>query len=216
MKKKLFIFVLCVFLQGCVTSSTTLKLNPQILTGQKEVSLGGLKTVVSEKKVRVAVSPLKDTYSNEECPTFVVSVYTTGEPFDFSPKDIQVLVDGIPDKILTYDELVSNIKEQKRALIRKARMEKELKNQNAADNQTQARAVREMTAKIDAVEKYTDESLRYLNSHNLGEIKVAPNKQYSGNITIGKISDPSKAKEIKVIVTAAGEKHEFLINLAMI
>lgn len=215
--KKLFIFVLCVFLQGCVTSSTTLlKLNPQVLTGQKEVSQGGLKTIVSEKKVRVSVSPLKDTYSPDDFPTFVVSVYTTGEPFEFSSKNIQVLVDGKPYKILTYDEAVSNIKEQKNAVIRKARMTKDIKYENAADNVMQGRAITEMNATIAAAENNTNELLRDLYSNYLREIKVMPDKQYRGDITIEKISDPSTAKEIKIIVTAAGEKHEFLINLAMI
>jgi len=74
MKKILFTFVLCVLIQGCVTSST-LRLDPQALTGQKEVSQEGVDTVVSEKKVRVTVRSSTDTYSSEDRPTIVVSVY---------------------------------------------------------------------------------------------------------------------------------------------
>lgn len=212
MKKKLFIFVLCVLIQGCATSST-LRLDPQALTGQKEVSQEGVDAVVSEKKVRVTVRPSTDTYSSEDRPTLVVSVYCTEEPFNFSTKNIQVFVDGNPHRVFTYDELVADIKEQEEKSIKRAKAMKEEQYRTPGGGAMAiSSANKQMQARIQAIENKTKQTLEDLDSTCLKNIRVLPNKECGGHVTIEKIPNPSQSHEIKVIVTVPDEKHEFLLN----
>jgi hypothetical protein len=73
-------------------------------------------------------------------------------------------------------------------------------------------ANKQMQARIRAIEKNTKKSLEDLDATILKNTRVLPNTQYSGHVIIEKIPNPSQSHEIKVIVTVAGEKHEFLLN----
>ncbi len=212
MKKILFAFVLCVLIPGCVTSSS-LRLNPQALTGQKAVSQEGIDAVVSEKKIRVTVRPSTDTYSSEDRPTLVVSVYSTEEPFDFSTKNIQAFVDGNPHRIFTYNELVADIKEKEEKSIKRAKaMQEEQYRSPGGGAMATNSANKQMQARIQTIEKNTKKSLEDLDATCLKNTRVLPNKECGGHVTIEKIPNPSQSHEIKVIVTVAGEKHEFALN----
>ncbi len=65
---------------------------------------------------------------------------------------------------------------------------------------------------LSRIEIETQSSLKEVNATALKNIRVQPGKQYSGQVTIGKIPDPNLSHEIKVIVKANGETHEFLLN----
>ena len=211
MKKFFFIFVLCVLIQGCVTSSTTtLKLNPQPLTGQVETAQGGVDAVVSEKTVRVTVRPYKDTYSSDELVTFMVSVYSADKSFDFTAEDVKAFVDGKPHRILTYAEIESELKDQRKWAIRKAEVKKDTKMQQASGARDLQNIInQELEEEIDTIEENTKKRLLYFDTTTLRSKSVVPGKQVSGNVTLEKISDPATPKLIKLVVTAGGEKHEF-------
>jgi hypothetical protein len=63
-----------------------------------------------------------------------------------------------------------------------------------------------------AAEIQTAQALNALDSTMLKKTTVLPNTWHSGYVTMEKIFSPSKLHEIKVIVTVAGEEHEFLLN----
>lgn len=212
MKKMLFAFVLCVLILGCVTSST-LKLDPQALTGQKKISQEGVDAVVSEKKVLVTVRSSTDTYSSEDHPTLVVSVYSTEKPFNFSPKNIEVFVDGNPHRVFTYNELVADVKEQEKAEKKKVEATKEAQYMSGGGGAMgTGNANKQYNTGLLNAEKKAYKALKELRANSLKNVRVVPNKQYSGHVTIEKILNPSQSHEIKVVVTVRGEKHEFLLN----
>ena len=106
------LIVFAVLLQGC---ASTLKLDPKALNGQKEIYQEGVEAIISVKKTLVAIRPSSDTYSSENRPTIVVSVFNgTAEPFNLSTEDIHVSVDGQPLKVFTYNELVAEIKHKQK------------------------------------------------------------------------------------------------------
>lgn len=212
MKKMLFAFVLCILILGCVTTST-LRLDSQTLTGQKKVSQEGVDAVVSEKKVVVTVRPSTDTFSSEDRPTLVVGVYCTENPFNFSPNNIEVFVDGNPHRVFTYDELVADIKEQEGVEKKKAETVKQSQYASGAGGgMATGNANKQYNTSLMAAEKRAYNALKELAATGLKNIRVLPNKQYSGHVTIEKIPNTSLSHEIKVIVTVPGEKHEFLLN----
>jgi hypothetical protein len=69
-----------------------------------------------------------------------------------------------------------------------------------------------LQANINAIQKKTKKSLKDLDSTILRNIRVLPYNQYSGHVTIEKIPNPTQPHQIKVMVTAAGEEHEFLLD----
>jgi hypothetical protein len=211
MKKMLFAFVLCLLVQGCVTTSM-LRLDPQAQTGQKKESQEGVDAIVSEKKVLVTVRPSTNTYSSEDRPTLVVSVYCTEEPFNFSTKNIQVFVDGNPHRVFSYDELVADIREQEKTAKEKAQKMKEAQYMTGGSSMSTTSANSQYTANLIKIEDNTIKSLKDLDANSLKDIRVLPGKQYSGHVTIEKIPNTSQSHEIKVIVAALDDTHEFLLN----
>lgn len=103
-----FLFVLFLFIQGC---ATTLQISPLASEDQEAIYQDGVQTLISKKKALVAVRPSATTCTSDERPTFVVSVFNgIDEPFDFSTENIQVEVNGVTQKVFTYDELVAEVK----------------------------------------------------------------------------------------------------------
>lgn len=76
--------------------------------------------------------------------------------------------------------------------------------QNAANAQTQAN--------MRAIQDQAEQSLAILGSTMLKKTTVLPQAWHGGYITIGKIPNIRQQHEIRVVVTAAGEEHEFLFD----
>jgi hypothetical protein len=212
MKNIIFVFVLCLLIQGCATTST-LKFDPQALDGQEEISKDGVEAVVSQKKARVTIQPSAGTYTSRDRPAIVVSVYDSEEPFNFSPEDIQVFVDGNPHRIVPYDELVAEIKKREKSALKDLEMENDDRMRGAGGSAENVRYVEiQYQRDVEAVKTETRKSIRALDATMLKETTVSPGNEYSGQVTLDDIPNPSQPHEIKVIVTVAGEEHEFLLN----
>ena len=208
MKKIIFTFVLCLLIQGCA-STLTFKLDPQVLNGQEQISQEGAKAVISQKKARVAIRPLTDTYPSEDRPRFVLSVYGGEEPFNFSTGNIRVFVDGNPHLVFTYDELVADINEQEKREIKKA---EDWRSDQYRSWGASAIITKDFDERINVIQNKTQKSLADIDANMLKNATVFPNKWHSGHVIIEKIPSPTQPHKIKVIVTAAGEEHEFLLN----
>ena len=63
---------------------------------------------------------------------------------------------------------------------------------------------------MQVIETQAEQALTALNFSMLKKTNVLPNTGYSGHVVMEKIAN--QAHEIKVIITAAGEEHEFLLN----
>ena len=214
MKKTLVVCALSVLMLGCVTTSTVLKLDPLTLDGQKHTKQEGLKTIVSAKNVQVTMRPTTDTYSPEDRPKLVFSVKSTAGSFTFSPKNIQVFVDGNPHKVFTYNELVADIKalvEKDKAKAEKVKEAQYMSGGSSGDMNTSS-ANKEYNTKLYRIEQEAAEALKELKANALKNQRVSPGEEYSGQVTIEKIPNPEQTHEIKVIVTVNKEKHEFLLN----
>jgi hypothetical protein len=70
----------------------------------------------------------------------------------------------------------------------------------------------EMQAEKDAIERRTAQELSVADAVMLKKTTVLPDTWHRGFIAIEKIPDPTQPHEVKIIVTVAGEKHEFLLN----
>jgi len=70
----------------------------------------------------------------------------------------------------------------------------------------------DLDREMQAAEIQTEQALNALYSTMLKKTTVSPDMWYSGYVTMEKIPSPSRLHEIKVIVTVAGEEHEFLLN----
>ena len=151
MKNIIFAFILCLLIQGCASTLSMFKIDPQTLSGQEAISQEGIKAVISRKNARVTIRPSADTYSSEDRLTIVVSVYGAEEPFNFSTRNIQAFVDGKPHRVFTYDELVADIKEQERTLIAKAEDQKSSQYMEGLG----AQATIQADAKIFSIQKKT-------------------------------------------------------------
>jgi hypothetical protein len=197
---------------GCVTTST-LRLDPQTLEGQEAISKDGVKAIVSQKKARVTIQPLAGTYTSKDLPMIVVGVYSGEETFDFSAEDVKIFLDRHPHGKVTYDELVAEIKKREKRELKDLEMENDNRRRGAGSS---AEAVQHIEAQyqndIEAVKTDTRKSIRALDATQLKKITVSPRKEYSGQLTIEEIPDPSQPHEVKVVVTAAGEEHEFLLK----
>jgi hypothetical protein len=134
MKKTFFTLLLCLLIQGCVsTAPTAMKLIPQVLSGQKIIDQDDSEAVISHKKSSVALRPPPDGYSLDARPMIYVSLYGTEKPFDFSTEDIQIFVDGNPHRVLTYDELEAEIKSKKDKTIAQIELRYDDRSRKIAD-----------------------------------------------------------------------------------
>jgi len=70
----------------------------------------------------------------------------------------------------------------------------------------------DMRAEKDAIEKRVAQELAVTDSIMLKKTTVSADTWYRGYIALEKIPDPAQPHEVKIIVTVAGEKHEFLLN----
>ena len=52
------VFILCLLMLGCVTTST-LKFDPQALSGQKTISKDGVEAVISQKKLPISPATVR-------------------------------------------------------------------------------------------------------------------------------------------------------------
>jgi len=248
MKQLISIIILGMLLQGC---ATTLRLDPQALDGQQEVFQEGVEAIISTKKALVAIRPSTNTYSSEVRPTFVVTVLNgTEEPFNFSTEDVQVFVDGQPQKVFTYDELVAEVKRRQAWAAFAAALSGAAQSMSAAnagytynsgtynayayDNygntaygygsysgytynaaaaqQAQAAANAQTQANMRAIRNQTEQSLNALSATMLKKTTVLPHAWHGGYVTIDKIPNADKPHDIRVVVRAAGEEHEFLFK----
>ena len=117
MQKILFstLSLFVIFFSGC---ATTYKLDPQAQKGQQAVYRDGVETMLSKKKANVAVRSSTNTYSSDNRPTIIVSVFNkTNRSFNFSTENIKVFVDGKAHKVFTYDELVDEVKTKETVTI---------------------------------------------------------------------------------------------------
>jgi archaellum component FlaG (FlaF/FlaG flagellin family) len=212
MKKTMIAFVLCLLMMGCITTST-LKFDPQALHGQETISKGCVKAVISQKKLRVTVQPTVATYQSTDRPTIAVSVYGGEEAFNFSTEDIQVFVDGNPHRIIPYDELVEEIENREKKKINRLKIENDKRREGAGDSADLAYQVeKEYESDVAAVKREARQSKKALDATMLKKTTVSPREECRGHVTMEKISNPDQPHEVKVVVRAAGEKHEFLLN----
>ena len=70
----------------------------------------------------------------------------------------------------------------------------------------------DMQAEKDVIEKRTAEELAVAESIMLKKTTVLPNTWHRGYIALEKLPDPAQPHEIKIIVSVAGEEHEFLLK----
>ena len=133
MKKLFFTLVLCLLMQGCVSTTATLKLTPEVLTGQKTSDQEGGEAVFShKKKSSVSIRPPADPYTLEDRPTIFVSVYDSVKPLDFSTENIQVFVDDNPHRVLTIDEFAAALRSKQKKQITEIESRYEAQTRNVA------------------------------------------------------------------------------------
>jgi hypothetical protein len=82
----------------------------------------------------------------------------------------------------------------------------------AAAQQARATANSQTQANMQAIKNQTEQSLGALSSTMLKKTTVMPQAWHGGYVTINKIQNAAQPHEIKVVITAAGEEHEFLFN----
>jgi len=82
----------------------------------------------------------------------------------------------------------------------------------AAAQQAQAAANAQTQADMQAIQSQTEQSLQSLGSTMLKKTTVLPQSWHGGYVTIEKIPNVAEPHEIKVLVQAAGEEHEFLLQ----
>ena len=249
MKKLIFIFILCLLIQSYVSAETTMKLVPEEQKGQKIVKQENAEAIISHKKnSSVALRPPPDGYAPDGRPMILISVYGAGKQYDFSTEDIKVFVDGSPQRILTSDELVKEIKERQTievtalktkydALSNKTAQgayvpstsaevatpssskntigsnsaggyQYDLSSLSRGQNQINA----EMQSQKDAIDMKTAKELAVIDSIMVKKTTVLPDTWYRGYAALEKIPDPAQPHKVKVIVSVAGEQHEFLLN----
>ena len=98
-------------IQGC---ATTLQLQPVSSNDQKTYYEEGQEVVISPEKYIVAVKPATISYTSEQRPTFVVSVFNpTSDPIVFSTENIKASLGDQVLKVFTYEELVTEVKKHR-------------------------------------------------------------------------------------------------------
>ncbi|MGD9159880.1 MAG: hypothetical protein PVG39_15800 [Desulfobacteraceae bacterium] len=70
----------------------------------------------------------------------------------------------------------------------------------------------EKQARTSAIEEGTAKQLAFADAAMLKKTTVLPNEWHRGYAAVEKMPDPAQPHEVKIIVTVAGEKHEFLFN----
>lgn len=78
--------------------------------------------------------------------------------------------------------------------------------------QAKAAAEARTEADIQAIQTQTESKLNALSSTMLKKTTIMPQTSYGGIVTLDKIPNPEKRHEIKVLINASGEHHEFLFN----
>lgn len=245
MKNLLVITFLGALLQGC---ASTLQLDPLTLDGQQKVYQEGIETIISQKKSLVAIRPETKTYSSEARPTIIIAVLNgTKKPFDLSTEDVHVFVDGEPHKVLTYDELVAEVKRQQAWATVATALGGLAQSMNAAnagytynsgnynsvayDNsgnkasefgsysgytynaaaaqQAQAAANAQTQADLEAIRNRAKQSINALRAKMLKKTTVFPQAWHVGYVAIEKIPATDHPRDIRVVIAAAREEHEF-------
>ena len=82
----------------------------------------------------------------------------------------------------------------------------------AAAQQAQASANAQTQANMQAIKTQTEQSLNTLGSTVLKKTTVLPQSWHGGYVTIAKIPNTAQPHEIMVIISAAGEEHEFVLD----
>lgn len=82
----------------------------------------------------------------------------------------------------------------------------------AAAQQAQAAANAQTQANMQAIKNQAEQSLNSLGSTMLKKTTVLPQSWHGGYVTIAKIPNSAQPHEIKVVISAAGEDHEFLLQ----
>lgn len=82
----------------------------------------------------------------------------------------------------------------------------------AAAQQTQAAANAQTQAGMQAIAIQTEQSLNLLSSTILKKATVFPQAWHGGYVIIAEIPNSAQPHEIRVIISAAGEPHEFLLQ----
>jgi len=102
-----------ILLHGCATN---LYLNPVKSDQQNSIYQEGTKSLISKKKIIVAIRPSKEIISTNVRPSFIVTVNnTSNESFVFSTENINVMFNGKKIKVFTYQELVEEIENQRKS-----------------------------------------------------------------------------------------------------
>jgi len=247
MKKTIAAICLAVLLGGCVS---TLTLQPTVLDGQQRIYQQGIESVISTKKVVVAIRPSSSTFKSQARPTVIISVFNrTDEPFDLSTEDIEAFADGHPLKVFTYEELTAEIKSRQAWAAVAAALNGAAQSMNAANagyryqsgtfngsvygsngysaygsgsysgytydpaaaQQAQAAANAQTQANLETINNETENALRGLSSTILRRTTVLPRTWAGGYVTLAKMP-PDQPHEIRIVVHAAGEQHEFLLR----
>ncbi|MDP1870308.1 MAG: hypothetical protein Q8K61_01660 [Gallionella sp.] len=82
----------------------------------------------------------------------------------------------------------------------------------AAVQQAQASANAQTNQEIAAINSHTENSLKNLDASALKKTTILPQTWYGGTVTIDPAKSTQNPHKITLIVTAAGEQHEFLLN----
>lgn len=82
----------------------------------------------------------------------------------------------------------------------------------AAAQQAQAAANAQTQANMQAIRNQTEQSLSALGATMLKKTTVLPQAWHGGYVTIEKIPNADHPQDIRVVVRAAGEEHEFLFK----
>lgn len=107
--------IVCLALSGC---ASTLRVQPVAGPDQQTMYIDGTEAIVSKKRSVVAVRPSSNTYTSEQRPTFIVSVFNgTEKPIVFSTEDITASAAGTLLKVFSYDELVAEVENQRNRAV---------------------------------------------------------------------------------------------------
>jgi len=82
----------------------------------------------------------------------------------------------------------------------------------AAAQQAQTAANAKTQAYINAIRQRTEQSLNALSSTMLKKTTIMPSGSHSGYITSDKIPNSNQHRNVKIVVSVPGEKHEFLFK----
>jgi hypothetical protein len=111
--KKLFFLSGLLLMQGC---ASTISIKPDVYESQRTVYEAGTEAIISTQNTIVAIRATEETYLSSKRPSFLVTVHNpTDTEFVFSTEDITVSLNDFDLAVLTYDQLVKEIKQQQMA-----------------------------------------------------------------------------------------------------